>query len=113
MTFQAVHAAVPADRLTQHLGRAGLRPHSALSQHFSKLWGVRAVVGDNLKWRFEACPVWLGGPRKGKVSHMDLLREANPLEKGGGEAESAEERVIRWARSGGEARPRGALWEGR
>lgn len=29
VTFQAVHAAEPADRLTQHPGCAGLRPHSS------------------------------------------------------------------------------------
>lgn len=45
MTFQAVHGAEPADRLTQHLGRAGPRLRTARSPHFRRRWEVSAVVG--------------------------------------------------------------------
>lgn len=37
VTFQAVHGAEPADRLTQHLGRAGPRLRAARLPHFRRL----------------------------------------------------------------------------
>lgn len=77
VTFQAVHAAEPADRLTQHLGRAGLRLHFALSQHFPKLWDVRAGVGEHRRGRIEACRMWGEDQRKGAVSCN--IREPRPF----------------------------------
>ncbi|XP_078192759.1 la-related protein 4 isoform X5 [Callithrix jacchus] len=48
VTLRAVHAAEPADRLTQHLGRAGLQLPSARSPHSRKLWEQVTSKGTGL-----------------------------------------------------------------
>lgn len=69
------------------------------------------MAGENRRWSIEASLVRREDRRKGKASHMDLLEEASEGGEGAGRAESAEKRVIRWARTGvnrGLARPSGS-----
>lgn len=105
MTFQAVHAAAPDERLTQHLGRAGLQPRRALRTP-EEAAGVEApgggegeggVPGAGPRWREEprgdrGVPYGAaeGGERAGG--------RAGERAAGGGGA--CGERAIRWARGG-------------
>lgn len=121
MTFQAVHAAAPDERLTQHLGRAGLQPRRALRTP-EEAAGVEAPGGGEGEGGVPgAGPRWREEPRGDRGVPYGA---AEGGEKAGGRAGeraaggggACGERAIRWARGGegGLAGPPGTasnMWE--